>query len=284
MTSMGRSGAARSAHNSLTAFWRRFERLVNASLGVVSKFLLADLAFTFLPLGVIALLQAMFGQLGPAILLDPAWAFAAIIVFGLAMTRLLELKVRYQKDRSERLFILMRVCILGLVAAVICLALSQMKAAGLQVSTSLFLAYQWTVLLAGVSLLCLAHVAREVYVSEWLSLPPRVGLVGYLRFIKGDLENIRDDVDELGARISRRNEFESDGLQDEAEDQSWVSRQYREIDHLLLDLDSCVDQLTVARRAWPDGQTNSETRSSRDGDAGGRGAQQWRQPDGQTVD
>jgi hypothetical protein len=113
------------------------QKKIEIQLIVFSRFFLADVSFTFIPIAVIAILRASFGELNNSFWLIPEWPFASIIVYGLCMTRALELKIKYQQDTSEKVFALARMCILGLIASVVSLSLSQMKQYGLQVSSGL---------------------------------------------------------------------------------------------------------------------------------------------------
>jgi len=176
-----------------------------AVLQLFSRFFLADVAFTFLLLAVVAVLRLSLGTFNSSFFSDPEWAFAAIIVYGLAMTRALELKVLYQKDSSERVFGLMRMCILGLIAAVLSLALTQMSLAGLLVSSKVMLTFQFAVLGLGIFTLYVTHSAREQFIQEKEHLPNDIALPGFFRFILDDLQSLRNDADKLSVRMSKRN-------------------------------------------------------------------------------
>jgi hypothetical protein len=217
---------------------------------LISRFFLADVAFTFLPLGVIAIMKSAVGQLDNGFLFDPEWSFAAIIIYGLAMTRVLELKVKYQRDRSERVFALARMCILGLIAAVVSLALAQMKAAGLPVISKGVLLMEFMVLTTGLGILFIAHWARELYVRQRKSLPAGLSVVRYLNFVGEDLKDARDEIDRLRGRMARRSTFDFQGPEERADYSEWVARRIRDIDFLIADMEHCVTALKQTRREW----------------------------------
>gem|GEM_PF-5069911 len=217
---------------------------------LVSKFLLADVAFTFLPLVVIAVLRRSLGKFDFSFYSDPEWAFAAIIIYGLAMTRALELKILYQRDMSENVFALMRMCILGLIAAVVSLALTQMSLAGLAVSQKCMLTLQFAVLAFGLVLLFLCHLAREQFVQRRDRLPANLDVVLYFRFILQDFRYARDALDELCARMEKRNSLSFDGEEQKKDFANVIHRQTRDIDSLLHDLESCLTRLRAVRGTW----------------------------------
>lgn len=223
---------------------------------LISKFFFGDVAFTFLPLAVIAILRRSLGKFDFSFYSDPEWAFAAIIVYGLAMTRMLELKILYQKDMSENVFALMRLCILGLIAAVVSLALTQMNMAGLAVSQKCMLTLQFSVLVFGVLLLGLSHWAREQFVQRRDRLPEDLDVVSYFKFILGDFRYTRDALDELCARMEKRNALCFDGEEQKRDYTNVVRRQTRDIDNLLHDLESCLTRLRLVRTTWkPDDES-----------------------------
>jgi hypothetical protein len=211
---------------------------------------LADLAFTFLPLAIIAIMRSALGTFNSTFYGDPEWSFAAIIIYGLATTRILELKVRFQRDLSEKLFALVRFCILGLIASVLSLALSQMNLAGLPVATKGVLWMQFGVIVTGVYLLLLAHWARERYVQQRSELPAGTNLVRYLNYIGEDLRTARNEVDGLSEKMARRSDFDFESPEHEADCSGWARRRTRDIDFLISDLDRCVTELKEARRGW----------------------------------
>jgi hypothetical protein len=217
---------------------------------IVSGFFLSDVAFTFLPVGVNAVLQLSFGKFTPSFFIGPEWSFASIIVFGLALTRILELKVTYQRDRSANVFFLAKICILGLIAAVIGLALVQMKGAGIAVSTHCILWIQFSVLNSGLLLLFMAHVAKEQFIESRDQLPQGTGPLRYLRFIIDDLRSTRTKIDQLTRRIAQRDLFTFSGAAEEAELGAQISRQTRDVDHLISGLKLSMATLECARRDW----------------------------------
>lgn len=217
---------------------------------MVSEFFLSDVAFTFLPVGVNALLQLSFGKLTPSFFIGPEWSFASVIVFGLALTRILELKVTYQRDRSANVFFLAKICILGLIAAVIGLALVQMKGAGIAVSTHCILWIQFSVLSCGLLLLFMTHLAKEQFIERRNQLPQGLGPFRYLRYIVDDLRSTRTKIDQLTQRIAQRDSFTFSGAAEEAELDAQISRQTREVDYLISELKLSMARLECARRDW----------------------------------
>ena len=230
-----------------------------------SRFFLADVAFTCLPLAVIAFLRGSLGEFDSEFFTIPEWSFAAIIIYGLAMTRALELKVRYQKDTSENVFALTRVCILGLIAAVISLALAQMQSSGLPVSVKCLVTFQSTVLAFGLFLLFMSHFYREMHIQERSSLPEGIDLVRYFTFIVEDLESEVNNIDRLSGRLARRNAFDFDSPEQDTDFKDWVHRQTRKVDHLLNEVSDCLIRLKQTRGQWKYDETSAQPSAARDG-------------------
>ena len=217
---------------------------------VFSRFVLADIAFSFLPIAITAVILRTVGELKVSFLTTPEWSFVAIIIYGLAMTRTLELKIHYQKDYSENVFALTRVCILGLVASTVSLALAQMQMAGLHVSTKCVLIFQFAVLSFGILILSQVHLAREKLLMEWSRVPRGLPLKQYLKFIVLDLEDSRDDLDNLVGKFERKDTCDPDNVEQTVDRGVWVNRKIRYIDYLLVDLENCTRRLKEARVGW----------------------------------
>src|SRR5690349_24745435 len=66
--------------------------------------LFGDVAFTVLPIATIALINVALRVSFKEFLLLPEWSFASIVLFGLSIKHAIELKVKYQKDVSYRLY------------------------------------------------------------------------------------------------------------------------------------------------------------------------------------
>jgi hypothetical protein len=243
-------GRTTSVKNCMSKTNSNYNRDNLTTLHILSRFVLEDVAFTFLPLAVIALLQVCLGTFDSSFFNDTEWSFASIILYGLVMTRVLELKLRYQKDSSERVFALMRMCILGLIASVLTLALSQMDIAGLKVHREGVLLFQFCVLGFGLLLLLQCHLARERFVRQREELPPNMNMDRYLHFILSDLKDARNQVDELSLRMAKRNSLVISDVQKIQDLQHLINRQTRDVDHLIADLGSCLDRLRAARNGW----------------------------------
>src|SRR5687768_10966034 len=84
---------------------------------------LADVAYTLLPIIVIASIKTLTYSTENHLYLSPEWSFATIVSFGLAITNLIELKTEIQQDSSHRLYTGTRLHVLLLIASVIVLSL-----------------------------------------------------------------------------------------------------------------------------------------------------------------
>lgn len=131
-----------------------------------NDFFLGDIAFTLLPIGIIAILRWAFGMLDSSILFLSEWAFASIIISSLALTRVLELKVIHQKDTSWSVLFLSRICILLIILSTLCLALYTLKEQGIKVDEQIVIKFQFILLIISSLLLCTAHYYREYLILE----------------------------------------------------------------------------------------------------------------------
>ena len=174
---------------------------------ILSQFLLGDVALTLLPIAVIALLRLAFGQLDMDFFKLADWSFAAIVVAGLAMVRILELKIIFQRDSSERPIVLSRICILVIVAAVLSLSLSQMADYGLAIDANVRLLLQFVSLGFALMLLLLAHTVREIQSYQRRNYPTPLDERHYRKYIREDVKYIRNRLSLIGDALNRQTEY-----------------------------------------------------------------------------
>jgi hypothetical protein len=86
-----------------------------------------DVVYTVLPILALAVLRVTLNKGFSNFLLLPEWSFASIVFFGLSIRQGLELKIKYQKDFSERLFLVPLVVVPLLIASVLSLSLVELN-------------------------------------------------------------------------------------------------------------------------------------------------------------
>src|SRR5829696_910875 len=127
------------------AFSDRFkevDKLFSQSFGSFIHWFLADVAYTLLPIGVIASIKALTFDQGDYLYLSPEWSFATIVSFGAAITNLIEIKTEIQQDFSYRIYMGTRFYILLLTMSVIVLCLVVLRDDGLNINSRILWAIQ----------------------------------------------------------------------------------------------------------------------------------------------
>src|SRR5262249_35374300 len=111
-----------------------WEPLIAALQATFSKAVILDISTTVLPIGVIyMILRATNGELG-RIMTWPEWSFASIVLYGVSISKLIELKTRHQNDLSHRLDAGARFFALLLVFSVITLSVAILHSRGVAVN------------------------------------------------------------------------------------------------------------------------------------------------------
>lgn len=103
------------------------ERKLTLPINTLLMLFLGDVAYAVLPIITIAVLRRALNQPFDDFFLLPEWSFASIVFFGLSIRHTLELKVKYQRDFSDKLFLGPQLLILPLIASVLTLALVELS-------------------------------------------------------------------------------------------------------------------------------------------------------------
>ena len=188
----------------------------NFSAAIFGKFFIGDLAFTILPLAIIIFLNLALGKPAIDIPYYPEWSFASIVIIGMAMTRMLELKMLYQQDKSYRIFTLSKICILLLIGASLSLALCQLKPYGVDINLKFLVLLQFSMFFMGIFLLLVAHIGKEKHISDQRYLPPNITISKYYDFIEESMSDLGNEITYLNNALSRHERF--DFLDDEHKD------------------------------------------------------------------
>ena len=88
---------------------------------VFSLWFMNEIVFIILPIVVILLIDIAFNNEIETVLLLPEWSFAAIVLYGVAISTTIELKVKYNNNFSPKLFSGSKALTILLIGAVITL-------------------------------------------------------------------------------------------------------------------------------------------------------------------
>ncbi len=101
---------------------------------VFSLWFMNEIVFIVLPIVVILLIDIAFSNEIQAVLLFPEWSFAAIVLYGVAISNTIELKVKYNTNFSPKLFAGSKALTILLIGSVITLTLSVLRENQVEIS------------------------------------------------------------------------------------------------------------------------------------------------------
>ena len=94
---------------------------------VFSLWFMNEIIFIILPIVVILLIDIAFKNQIETVLLLPEWSFAAIVLYGVAISNTIELKVKYNNNFSPKLFAGSKALTILLIVTVITLTLTVLR-------------------------------------------------------------------------------------------------------------------------------------------------------------
>ena len=94
---------------------------------VFSLWFMNEIVFIILPIVVILLIDIAFNNQIETVLLLPEWSFAAIVLYGVAISTTIELKVKYNTHFSPKLFAGSKALTILLIGSVITLTLAVLR-------------------------------------------------------------------------------------------------------------------------------------------------------------
>ena len=221
------------------------ERLM-VTCGLFNEFLLGDIVFTLLPIGITALLKYIFGTLDSSFFLVSDWAFASIIISSLALTRTLEFKIIHQKDTSISGVALSRTCILLIIFSTIFLSLHTIKEQGIKIEDKLIVFFQLYALAIGVGFLFIAHYYREKWIFERKEFPVKISKKEFHLYSFDNLKDARNNIRSTCSAF--RKEYEFTEINEDMEN----IREYgkKELSHIIEDIEHDLKVLKERMEAW----------------------------------
>ncbi len=103
---------------------------------VFSLWFMNEIIFIVLPIVVILLIDIAFSNHIQTVMLLPEWSFAAIVLYGVAISNTIELKSKYFSDFSPRLFTGTKALTILLIGAVITLTLAVLRENNVEISAA----------------------------------------------------------------------------------------------------------------------------------------------------
>jgi hypothetical protein len=183
------------------------EKVLEWLFNFVSWFL-ADVAYTLLPIAIIAIIKSITYNNGDYLYLSPEWSFATIVSIGTAITSLIKLKTEIQYDFSHRLYSGTRLFIFLLIAAVIVLSLVVMRDDGLNINSAYLWTAQISLLLLSITSLYIAHYAEEKQLKYESSFPHDMGRGRYYKILNRKLSRLEDQIIQMRFALDKHSEIE----------------------------------------------------------------------------
>ncbi|WP_417912737.1 hypothetical protein, partial [Candidatus Electronema sp. TJ] len=174
------------------------------------------------------------------------WAFIAIIISSLALTRILELKIIHQKDTSWIAVALSRICIILIIFSTVCLSCYTIKEQGGKINDLVLICFQFILLSFSVIFLWIAHYFREHLNSARREFPENISAKEFHWYSSYNLTDARDNIRATCAAFNKKYDFNesSDTVDDTAEHEK------KELDRLIEDIQNDLAILQQRRIAW----------------------------------
>ena len=162
----------------------------------VFRFIFGDVVFTILPLILVALIRLATGKTLPSLIeLLPELSFEAIVFFGLAISQIIDLKIRVQDDKSYRTENLVRFCVVFLIISVLVLALTSLGNDIVSLDQTLLAIVQVLVLSLAGWLLYQVHATKNDIETKRKTLPESLSQEYYHLFLRQALREAEDQLE-----------------------------------------------------------------------------------------
>lgn len=104
---------------------------------IYSLWLLGEMAFTILPIMIVVIVNIAYsnGKSLVEVFLLPDWSFGSVVLFGIAISQLIEIKTKYQKDPSHKLYTGTRMFTILVIFSAVILTLSVARQQGANINS-----------------------------------------------------------------------------------------------------------------------------------------------------
>jgi hypothetical protein len=162
---------------------------------VISIWIFGDVAFTVLPILIVAFLRLAFNKSFDGFIQQPEWSFATIVFFGLGIRQLREVKTDLQGDTSHKLDVGTQFQLLWLIFSVLCLATVQAQEIGIHVNLWFLTWVQLTLFVLGLQSLLAATAAKYEYRKTRLNLPDGMSDQRLRRYLERSIDEAIQNAD-----------------------------------------------------------------------------------------
>lgn len=199
----------------------------------ILRTVILDISPALLPIIIITLIRGMiFGNLR-GWYSWPEWSFASIVLYGLAISRIIELKMGAQRDSSYRLEAGSRLLVLLMVLAVITLSLAILSSQGVRVEAKLLGVFQLALVVIAILMLALAEWFIQDRHFRFRRRPWTMSRREYYGDIVALLKSTSEDLENLQFILSTANQLPRASMQDFIGSRSWTEdmrrSSYREL-------------------------------------------------------
>jgi hypothetical protein len=213
---------------------------------IFNEFILGDIVSMLLPIGITIFLKYLLGALGGNIWFHKEWAFTAIAMSSLSLTRMVELKVIHQKDTSTKAVLLSRICVIFVILSTLCLALYELEEQVGKIDDNMILYFQFALLLASSCFLYIAHYHREHFLFGRREFPENIPKSTFHWYLICNLQYARDNIRATCIAFNKKYAFTE--INDIVDDT--VKYEKKELDRLIEDIQNDLVVLQQRRNDW----------------------------------
>jgi len=191
----------------LTTSWSyEADAAAYAFSAMIMRAVVLDISFTVLPIGVIFLIvKATRGDLA-GILRWPEWSFAAIVFYGMAISKHIELKTHYQKDFSYRLDAGSRLFAILLVFSVLIHSMAILLTRGFAIDPKIIETLQVPLFVCSIGAIIMSELFAQSRLYYNRSMPWRLPARVFYDLVKGTLQDMSKRIEYLGFSLERAGE------------------------------------------------------------------------------
>lgn len=166
-----------------------------------------DVVFTLLPIVIIIIIDYLTIGKIDILYLSPIWSFATIVYLGLSITKFIEMKAKYQRDLSAKIYYGTRFYIILMIFTVIVLCLLLLRDKGLNINTKLLWRMQMFFFTLSVTNVFIGSFFKELYLENYKikkKLPISLNNKEYYNFLSDSLNKTYEELMYLRFAIKRK--------------------------------------------------------------------------------
>jgi hypothetical protein len=243
----------------LTALNTLVRKIMNAFYGVIIPpkqlmlWLFGDVVFAVLPIIIILIIRIAFGITFDGFLLISEWSFASIVLFGLSIRSLLDLKIHYKKDYSDNLDIETQVFIFMLIISVLSLSftlLNELAEEGLpniaEVDDHFVVIIQIAMFLIALGSSLRLVRMRHKFMEEESNMPDKIEKNEYYNHLERNLDEATANINHAAYLVSRYRNIEVTNASDYLKSHIFDRDKYCHIDSTLKRMEQSIQELRIA--------------------------------------